>query len=659
MAEIYVAVIGAGPRGLSVVERLCANAPVVAGERNCVIHVIDPHPAGAGRVWRTDQSAQLLMNTVASQITIFTDPGVSCAGPIVEGPSLHAWAGLLPLADGLDDGLPAEVLREAASLGPDTYPTRAFYGHYLRWAFRFVCRTAPPGVVVDVRRATAVAVDDRADGRQDVVLDDGTTVGGVDAVVLAQGHCDTDPGDGTRALAAHARAHGRVHVPPANPADVDLSAIGAGDVVALSGLGLNFFDYMALFTSGRGGRFRPRDGGFVYEPSGEEPLLLAGSRRGVPYHARGENEKGVSERHEPLFLTPDVLASLRAAADAGAPAGFRRQVWPLVAKEVESVYYAALLAERRGPEASADFLPRYVKTVLAGDEGSDEDRLLGEYGIGPGDRWDWDAVNRPCPPGALEGVAGFNAWLLGHLERDVAHAVRGNVTDPVKSALDVLRDLRNEIRLVVDHGGIGGASYRDDLDGWYTPMNAFLSIGPPVRRVREMIALMEAGILRLVGPGMSVAPDPGTGRFAVTSDLTGDGPLLVDALVEARLPEPDVRRTRDPLMRSMLARGQCRPYVVPDPDGAGYPTGGLAVSRAPYHVVDAAGLPHPARFAYGVPTEHVHWVTAAGVRPGVNSVILGDSDAMARAALRAGARPGSEAAGSAGSARSCAAHERN
>ena len=34
-----------------------------------------------------------------------------------------------------------------------------------------------------------------------------------------------------------------------------------------------------------------------------------------------------------------------------------------------------------------------------------------------------------------------------------------------------------------------------------------------------------------------------------------------------------------------------------------------------------------------MPTEAVHWVTAAGIRPGVDSVTLGDSDAIARAVL--------------------------
>jgi hypothetical protein len=39
-----------------------------------------------------------------------------------------------------------------------------------------------------------------------------------------------------------------------------------------------------------------------------------------------------------------------------------------------------------------------------------------------------------------------------------------------------------------------------------------------------------------------------------------------------------------------------------------------------------------------VPTEAVHWVTAAGIRPGVNSVTLGDADAIARMVLTLPAR---------------------
>jgi hypothetical protein len=44
-------------------------------------------------------------------------------------------------------------------------------------------------------------------------------------------------------------------------------------------------------------------------------------------------------------------------------------------------------------------------------------------------------------------------------------------------------------------------------------------------------------------------------------------------------------------------------------------------------------------FAFGVPTESVHWVTAAGARPGVDSISLADADAIARAVLQLSTSP--------------------
>jgi hypothetical protein len=104
-------------------------------------------------------------------------------------------------------------------------------------------------------------------------------------------------------------------------------------------------------------------------------------------------------------------------------------------------------------------------------------------------------------------------------------------------------------------------------------------------------------------------------------------------LIEARLPETDLHRTTDPLLRTLLHRGECQPYRIPIRGGGHYVAGGVAVTRRPYRLIDAADRPHPRRFAFGVPTESVHWVTAAGIRPGVNSVILGDADAIARSCL--------------------------
>ncbi|MFJ8583749.1 FAD/NAD(P)-binding protein [Streptomyces sp. NPDC093595] len=607
-----IALVGAGPRGTSVLERLCASAPELAPGAPVTVHVVDPSSPGPGRVWRTDQPAELLMNTVASQVTVFTDDSVRCEGPVRRGPSLYEWAA-----------------SRSYRLGADDYPTRACYGAYLAWAFARTVREAPPQVTVRVHRARAVRLRDSTDeahrgcgtpaGRaaaaagppQTLTLDDGTVLTGLGAVVLAQGHLPAGAGETEARLAAHAERHGLRYLPPANPADLDLSFPAPGEPVLLRGLGLNFFDHMALLTAGRGGRFERAGSGLVYRPSGREPRLYAGSRRGVPYQARGDNEKGVSERHEPLVLTADVIEAFRKRAEAGDPPDFLHEIWPLVALEVEATYYGTLLRDPRG------FRPLFL---------TDPRAALDAYGVPDHERWCWERLAHPHRGETFRSPEDHRAWLLAYLRRDAARAALGNTTGPLKAALDVLRDIRNELRLIVDHAGLPGASRRDHLDRWYTPLNAFLSIGPPRRRVEEMTALIEAGVLEVLGPRMEVRAEEGA--FAGWSPDVPGPAVRAATLIEARLPEPDLRRTGDALLADLLREGGCRTHVVD-----GYDTGGLDVTPSPYRLIDAQGRAHARRFALGVPTEGVRWVTAAGARPGVDSVTLSDADAVARAAL--------------------------
>lgn len=629
---IDVCIIGAGPRGMSVLERLCANVGELAPDTKLTVHVVDPYPPGPGRVWRTAQSNLLLMNTVSSQVTLFTDDSVDMHGVLSPGPSLYEWARFVTLMGPLVE-YDEETMTEARDLGPDSYSTRAFYGHYLECAFRRVLNTAPEQVSIVLHEMRAVAVDDvdGNPGNQRVVLEDGTELDRLDAVVITQGHVEVA---GTREeldLGRFAAAHGLHYVPPGNPADARLSAIPPGAAVVLRGLGLNFFDHMALLTVGRGGTFERRDGRLVYRVSGWEPRLYAGSRRGVPYHARGENQKGPHGRHVPAVLTEAVVAELRARGRASGGLDFRADLWPLIAKEVETVYYATTLEQRICQCAAQRFRVEYLRLPWASPE---ERRMLEEAELTDA-LWSWERVASPSSEHNFTGTEDFRTWLLDYLRRDVAAARAGNVHNPLKAALDVLRDLRNEIRLVVDHGGLVGRSHEQDLDRWYTPLNAFLSIGPPTQRVEEMIALIEAGVLSVTGPGTRVRMDDDDARFVVESDLPGSQVRAV-ALIEARMPEIDMRRTADPLLLHLQRTGQGRAHVVANPDGEPYETGGLAVTQRPFHLIDAAGTPHPRRFAFGVPTEAVHWVTAAGVRPAVNSVTLGDSDAVALTVLALG-----------------------
>ncbi|MCW2941793.1 MAG: hypothetical protein JWN00_4778 [Actinomycetia bacterium] len=140
-----IVVVGAGPGGTAMVERLIANAP--AGRR-LDIHVIDPYPPGGGRTWRLDQSPLMWMNSRATEVTMFTDETVEIAGPIRPGPAIHEWS---------------------AELGPDSFPSRQQQNAYLTWVFSHVVEAAPPHVSVRVHEATAEGLTETG-GRQLVWL---------------------------------------------------------------------------------------------------------------------------------------------------------------------------------------------------------------------------------------------------------------------------------------------------------------------------------------------------------------------------------------------------------------------------------------------------------------------------------------------------------
>ncbi|MFJ4651862.1 FAD/NAD(P)-binding protein [Nocardia sp. NPDC088792] len=627
---LRLAVVGVGPRGLSFFERICANLRRDGDRLGAEIHLVDSTQVGTGSVWRTDQSRHLLMNTVAAQVTIFTDDSVAMEGPVAPGPSLYEWASFL-VKIGNFAHLPADMYEEARRTAPNTYPTRAFYGHYLRWAYEHIRDRYTPWLRIHEITATATDLRDEESGLQELTLSTGERIGGLHAVVLAQGHLQ--PADESGPVATVGPRPGLLHIAPVNAADVDVDRVPEGSVTIVRGLGLTFFDYAALLTVGRGGCFKEtqQEGVLEYLPSGREPLIVAGSRRGVPHHARGENQKAIEERHVPTLLDPARIAELRWRAEHFGDLSFRRDVWPLVAREVEAVYYGLLVADRISPRELREFRRRYLEAPTERTAAE----VLAEYRIPPAQRWDWAVLGDPTGGRRFGGVDRFHEWLIGYLEADVRNARLGNVHGPVKAALDVLRDLRNEIRLIVDHGGITGRSYREDLDGWYTPLNAFLSIGPPANRIAELSALIRAGVVRIVGPGMRVRLDAAAGCFVADSPMVDGSTVTGETLIDARLPEPDLGATGDRLMRNLLQSNRIRGFTLSDPDGRRYPTGGLDVARDSHAVLDAAGRPHPRRFAVGVPTEAVHWVTAAGPRPGVNSVTLSDNDGIARAILAA------------------------
>jgi hypothetical protein len=566
------------------------------------VHLVDPFPPGPGRVWRFAQSPLLRMNSMPEDVTMFTDDTVRCEGPVRPGPTLAEWVDAARAGElTVDPALSAEL----AAVTATTFPTRRLQSAYLDWFFTTVTAALPSKVELYVHRASVLDVTGPPDGVQSLRLTGGASLT-ADVVVLALGHLDAAPDP-----AAVFAAPGLRHVPPAYTADLDLSGIRAGEPVLVRGFGLAFVDLAVLLTEGRGGRFTPSpDGSLTYHPSGAEPVLHVGSRRGVPYHAKPEYR---------LVGTPAGLPRFFTAAALSGPLDFRADVWPLMAKDIGWGYYHELFTghpERVRMDLD-EFADRYAE--LAWD--STELRCLVAKAVPEErDRLDLAALDRPLAGLRFTDRAALTAHVLGHVEADLARRADVSFSADL-GAFHALLAVFGQLAQLV--GRFNPASQVDDVDGWWFGFFSFYASGPPGHRLRELIALCRAGVVRLVGPDMWVRVE--RDRFVAGSPAVPDT-VEATTLVDARLPVPSLSRATDPLLRTLHRRGELTEEVL-----AGERTTGRIRTTVDSHPVGADGRAHPRRFAIGPHTSSRS--PGAFTRPRTNAPGFRQNDAVARQIL--------------------------
>ncbi|HET6258925.1 FAD/NAD(P)-binding protein [Pseudonocardia sp.] len=636
-----IAIVGAGPRGVGILERIGASVPeLLPGTRHGTgldVHLIDPYPAGAGRIWRYEQSPLLAMNSMAADVTMFTDDTVVCEGPIRSGPSFWDWAQELR-AHGDPDRLGPELAAELRAVTAATFPSRRLQSAYLTWVLHEVIAGLPAGVRVQIHHTRATGLVEDAT-TQVVHLEDGQVLR-VDAVVIASGHLDATPTDEERALAARAAGLGLRYLPPEQTTDSDLSVIEPGETVIVRGMGLAFIDLVVLLFEGRGGRFEPAgpdDDALRYVPSGAEPHLVVGSPRGAPYHSKTHYPLRAGRPPLPRFFGPAAVDPLIASAE---PVHLRAQVWPLMAKEIAWGWYHELFLghPQRVRLTWDDFASRYAEL----DWGTPAmDELLTAAVPDAVDRIDFAALDRP-----LDGLRAPDLAALQPLVRErIAEDLRQHL-DPAHTphlgAFVAMLSVYGEITRLRGSGVLSARSRAFDMSWWQGFFNSVAS-GPPGFRVRELLALSQAGFVEFLGAGMWV--DVEDGAFSAGSaTLQGAPPVTASVLVDARLPEPSAARTVDPLLAGLMRDGDACEDVLVDDDGTVLRNTGLVrVRPADGALIDASGSAHPRRFAVGPHTTVK--VAGAFTRPGMNSQSLRYNDALARAVLRS--LPASTAAASA------------
>ncbi|WP_256079603.1 FAD/NAD(P)-binding protein, partial [Massilia sp. YIM B04103] len=486
-------------------------------QRRVEVLVFDPQEPGPG-LHSPGQPDYLMLNTVASQLSIFPDDAALAGQPGRAGPGFYQWCVEYK-------GRPCRPPRcagEAAQpAGPADFLPRGWLGEYLVWAYRHILAGLPPNVSVHhiAERVSDIA---HGDGIGYILSTPSGMARQADAVVLSMGHSGRRPA---------------VHTAP------PLAAPGAG--VALEGLGLAAMDALAALTVGVGGSYRrDADGTLRYQPSGREARIVMYSRSGLPFRTRPDIAPG-QRRAPPVALTLEAVAELRRQHPLGID--FEAQVLPLLKAEMIAAYY--------GTAARDEALRARIGAWFRAGRLEKELQVLA-CRFGP---FDPGALLMTELPMAAHG-AGYQSWMRAFIEQDLRDSTCGLAASPVKAAAEVWRDCREQLRRVIDDRGLTPASQRLFFQS-YAPLVNQLVAGPQKERHEELLALLAAGVLRLAR--VRRVERRGAGATLWLDEEAQ--PLAMDYLVAARIPD-----NRHPEQQPEAVASLRRAQLLQCLDGSGF-----------------------------------------------------------------------------------------
>ncbi|WP_324615183.1 FAD/NAD(P)-binding protein [Nesterenkonia sedimenti] len=574
--------IGAGPRGTSFLERLLAHVEQQAIRTQSELPplrvlVIDPARHGSGKIWDPEQSPRYLMNTPASF------PTAAPAGATQEeltpsscSTSFLQWAKKQGLA--YNDG---------------DFPRRADYGAYLRWLHQ---------EAVSGLRANGVSVEEIPD--EVTSISAGKNWYGLlmaqgpareaNAVILALGHVPAEPAGPAARLSSQAQKLGLHYQVPAIPTDVDYNRFEAGENVLVRGMGLNFFDLMIEVTAGRGGRFKQHLSGdpghrLDYQPSGQEPILIAGSRRGTPYRAKTVAPGFVPEGVELTQLTDEVIEELIREHQQ---LDFAAHLWPLIEADMQQTY------RRIGGDPQAEF-------------------KLEEF-------------TRPFDHQFFGSAQEYQQAMATWLTEDAATAAEG-AQNPQKMAVNALHAARLKVKHLVTERRITQTSLLRDVEGWFEATVEGLTSGPPLQRIEELAALARAGIVQFLGPSPVYGVEHDEGLFIADSSAVSGARYTARYMIEAMMPPNRITQSSAPLVRSLLEAGTARPATF-RAGGESHVHKGFAVTDSPHRLLTSRDSVVEGIYVLGLQLSSAQWGTAIAAEAGgqitTTARSLADADAV-------------------------------
>jgi FAD-NAD(P)-binding len=583
---LRLAIIGIGPWGVCALERVVTTARrELAPGQDVAVHVIEPGTPGSG-VYDITQPDYLLLNNPCGELSLYpfeTEPDQPCYGiglydwAVAQG---YRWVGDRCAID--PTGQPIE---------PHHFLPRRLMGEYLQWFYRALLAGAPPSVHVVHHPTAAVDLVARRDGSEEVRLANGGTIV-VDHVIVTSGHTANQGADDAEL--------------DAYPVGSYVDTIPAGASIAVSGMGLVAVDVVTALTIGRGGEFVENGAGLRYRPSGREPLLRLFCRSGLPFTAKSVTGKDRTDVYKPLICGNEALDALSGRSNGSRRlVDVRSELLPLLFAEMYARYYAQVAFQASG--AAEDGAAVREQLRAAWTEGRfDEElaRLAGRFGS-----FNAETLFFGHHP-EYRCSDDYEQFVYQSLADDLREAEVPDGASPVKSAAEVFRIFRDRMRSVVEQGGLSLDSYLDFNVDICRRIHRLVA-GPPALRTRQMLALMDAGVVRTpYGPapargGPVTDLDPTAARTRISSTAF-DQPYLedVDVVIRGHLEEPRIAGSASQLLSRLYNRGRVSQLRY------GEVAVGSVYLTPDSHPIDIEGRPQPRIAMFGVLTEGIRHFTA-------------------------------------------------
>lgn len=555
-----IAIIGFGPKGLYGLERLLASLHHHHANRPVQIHLFNRSEYfGPGEVYRMDHPDYLLMNYNNRNISMWPDEGQR---PIVS----HAES----MTDWLvrKHHLPADKVDRQ-------YSSRSTVGHYLTDGFEKLLLHCPKNCTIKKIRGDVTDLTRYGDEWFVHVKNFNGTVqspGPYRQILLTTGHSFPQETSGSDR-----------NIDFIYPVQNKLARITCGQKIAIKGFGLTFIDAALALTEGRGGRFVEDRGALSYQPSGNEPeCIYPYSLSGLPMFPRRGTHAGLSNK---LLFFPTTYNKNYGPGRTDGKIDFIHELLPLIHQEMIYSYYRVLFKQEEYPlYPDPDF--NVIRSQIR------------EFHETHPDRASFTPAQLMTP---IQRNQRSQRGILSYLQYITGEAALGEERSALAASAATWRYINPWMPRLYDHGRFKPDAQRLFLHR-YAPAFNRLSYGPPVRNMKKIIALAEAGYINFDMLYHSrLSEIPGCREYRLEKPHSQ---ISVQWHADARIPRNVQMRSESGLFYNLLEKGIIRPFINKDNDGSSFKPGCMDLDDQG-HPIGENGETNEAITVYGTPTEGI------------------------------------------------------